>query len=631
MITYRLATGNRGFFEYLEQHPQKGNDWVAPAEYDDGVDSSTVVIRTPEGADLVTVQMSPRALTDIKSKIEMDMIKRRRPSSPAPAPAQQGQGPGMGEPKHGRQTFKATTGDELIASVFKSVQTERWILDVVHVAGCDGGFLQLLDAGGAKIVKNVPCTPRGNLKQRVTDALNAYIDGKAEPNQPASVTPPAPAATTQASQARPVDPAERPADVQVRYLAIEDILTGDNVRTEMGDLEELAADIKRRGVKQPLTVREAGGKFKLVAGERRLRAARLAGLRWVPCLVDEDDEARAIEWMLSENEHRKALSPIEEARGYQRLMAILGTQEAVAQAVSKSRVHVTEYLQLLSLPDELQQQVATGYTPVKTALEYLRRTRDDSADVRRQVAAGLAQEKTSTRQAGDTVERLRQEAGAAPAPRRETPPPTPPASSPAPPPAPAPQSAPAPAPAPTPAAPPAPPSQNVARATNLHRVGERIWDQRLSGQAKHERLAARYTCLPLADVKAHWARRAELGAAMMPATTGRSIVDIPEQRVWFGDTLQLEQNQASVEVWDGDIAITLPQGCVRAAYDGSPVYYRVELIRTGDVTIGMLQQLVIQEGDRHIVVTGAAAAAIEYKQVEAWRKMIAELPCMPAV
>ena len=127
-------------------------------------------------------------------------------------------------------------------------------------------------------------------------------------------------------------------------------------------LADLADSIRQHGVIQPLTVRLLdSGYYQIIAGERRWRAARLAGLREVPVVVIEADDKKAMELALIENLQRADLTPIEEARGYQQLIGEYGlTQEQVADRVSKSRPAVANAMRLLSLPDELLALVEEG-------------------------------------------------------------------------------------------------------------------------------------------------------------------------------------------------------------------------------------------------------------------------------
>lgn len=128
------------------------------------------------------------------------------------------------------------------------------------------------------------------------------------------------------------------------------------------ELEELVASVREFGILQPLTVTEKqNGMFELVAGERRLRAAKAAGLKKVPVIVREASEQEKLELALIENIQRADLSPIEEAHAYDRLMEEFGlTQEQVAERVGKSRSAVANILRLLNLDPDMQLAVADG-------------------------------------------------------------------------------------------------------------------------------------------------------------------------------------------------------------------------------------------------------------------------------
>jgi ParB family chromosome partitioning protein len=129
-----------------------------------------------------------------------------------------------------------------------------------------------------------------------------------------------------------------------------------------GRLDELAESIRSQGIIQPLVVRmREGGGFELVAGERRWRAAQRAGLHQVPAVVREVAESQAFEMALVENLQREDLNPIEEAEGYQRLVAEFGyTQESLSARVGKDRSTVTNALRLLKLPPAVRAMVIEG-------------------------------------------------------------------------------------------------------------------------------------------------------------------------------------------------------------------------------------------------------------------------------
>jgi ParB family transcriptional regulator, chromosome partitioning protein len=127
-------------------------------------------------------------------------------------------------------------------------------------------------------------------------------------------------------------------------------------------LEELANSIRDKGVLQPILVRPDGtNRFQIVAGERRWRAAQKAGLRAVPAMVRELNDLQVLEIGVIENVQRADLSAIEEANAYKQLMERFGrTQEAVAEAVGKSRSHVANTLRLLQLPKGVQEHLLAG-------------------------------------------------------------------------------------------------------------------------------------------------------------------------------------------------------------------------------------------------------------------------------
>ncbi len=128
------------------------------------------------------------------------------------------------------------------------------------------------------------------------------------------------------------------------------------------ELQTLADSISVHGIVQPLTVREtASGYYQIIAGERRWRAARLAGLSEVPVVIIEADDKKAMELALIENLQRQDLNPVEEALGYQSLIGEYGlTQEEAAKQVGKSRPAVANALRLLSLSSEVLELLRTG-------------------------------------------------------------------------------------------------------------------------------------------------------------------------------------------------------------------------------------------------------------------------------
>ena len=148
------------------------------------------------------------------------------------------------------------------------------------------------------------------------------------------------------------------------YVNIEEITIGPwQPRKEFNEeaIKSLASSIKEKGILQPLIVRNKDGAYELIAGERRLRAARDAGLKKVPVIIKELSDNEVLEIALIENLLRENLSPIEEASAYQSLMDNFShTQEKVASIVGKSRSYIANTLRLLSLPDDIKDLVSKG-------------------------------------------------------------------------------------------------------------------------------------------------------------------------------------------------------------------------------------------------------------------------------
>jgi len=128
-------------------------------------------------------------------------------------------------------------------------------------------------------------------------------------------------------------------------------------------LKELAESIKQKGIIQPLIITESvvPGEYELIAGERRLRAANLAGLKQVPAIIKKSNEQEKFLFSLIENLQRENLNPIEEANAYKKLTTDFNlTQEQIANIVGKDRTVITNVLRLLNLPDEIQDLISKG-------------------------------------------------------------------------------------------------------------------------------------------------------------------------------------------------------------------------------------------------------------------------------
>ncbi|NLF28896.1 MAG: ParB/RepB/Spo0J family partition protein, partial [Clostridiales bacterium] len=157
---------------------------------------------------------------------------------------------------------------------------------------------------------------------------------------------------------------ESPARDEIKALKLTDIdpnRAQPRERFDEGALRELAESIKSVGVLQPILVRQTGERYEIIAGERRYRASRLAGLSEIPAIVRDWDDQRRLEAALVENLQRDDLNPVEEATGVRKLMEAAGlTQERVAERIGKSRPAVANLLRLLTLPEDVQKMLVDG-------------------------------------------------------------------------------------------------------------------------------------------------------------------------------------------------------------------------------------------------------------------------------
>ena len=170
-------------------------------------------------------------------------------------------------------------------------------------------------------------------------------------------------------------------------------------------LEGLAASIREKGVLQPLVVREAeGGGYEIIAGERRWRAAQMAGLKTVPVVIKDVSPDEVLELALIENIQRQDLNPLEEAMAYKRLVDELGlTQAQVSSRVGRDRATVANFLRLLQLPDYARQDLLDGRLTTGHARALLMA---DDADAMRMMRDQIVSKGLSVRQTEDLARRL---------------------------------------------------------------------------------------------------------------------------------------------------------------------------------------------------------------------------------
>ncbi len=180
-----------------------------------------------------------------------------------------------------------------------------------------------------------------------------------------SLLPQQPAAPTQTPPLMTPPDVVHDGSLQVREISPSSIIKNPHqprTRFAEEDLADLKASIKEHGILQPLVVTDVGGgKFELIAGERRLRSAMAVGLEKVPVIVREADEQQKLELALIENIQRADLNAVEEARAYKSLMENFGmTQEKVAERVGKSRSQVANMTRLLELDDDILEALIEG-------------------------------------------------------------------------------------------------------------------------------------------------------------------------------------------------------------------------------------------------------------------------------
>jgi ParB family transcriptional regulator, chromosome partitioning protein len=174
-------------------------------------------------------------------------------------------------------------------------------------------------------------------------------------------------------------------------------------------LAELASSIRSNGVVQPLLVRRKGLRFELVAGERRWRAAQLAGLNRVPVVIREVPDDKLLELALIENIQREDLNAIEEAQAYKKLIEMIGlTQESLAERIGRDRSYITNYLRLLRLPPDIQRLIEEAKLSTGHARTILG---TDDVNVQRRLARKIIERGLSVRETERLVRGMEKSAG----------------------------------------------------------------------------------------------------------------------------------------------------------------------------------------------------------------------------
>jgi ParB family chromosome partitioning protein len=192
---------------------------------------------------------------------------------------------------------------------------------------------------------------------------------------------------------------ERMADIALSEVDIELIEPNPEQprnRFQAEALDELAQSIQANGIVQPIVVRKVDGRFQIVAGERRWRAAQRAGLRKVPVTVREVSDDKLLELALIENIQRQELNPIEEAQAYQKLIDTIGlTQDELSIRVGRERTLIATTLRLLKLPDDIQKLVEDGKLSAGHGRALLL---TEEKDIQRRTARSILQKGLSVRE-----------------------------------------------------------------------------------------------------------------------------------------------------------------------------------------------------------------------------------------
>ena len=230
--------------------------------------------------------------------------------------------------------------------------------------------------------------------------LGALI-GDAKPEKEAPVERSKPAAAEKQKE-EPVK------EIFLKISSIEPNQTQPRKNFDEDQLRELADSIKQYGVLQPLLVQKNGNFYEIIAGERRWRAAKMAGLKEVPVVIREYDRQQKMEIALIENIQREDLNPIEEAMAYQRLMEEFHLkQEEIAARVAKSRVAITNTMRLLKLDEQIQNMLIQGVITSGHARAFL--SLEDKG-LQLKAAKEVLDKKLSVRETEKLVKRMQREA-----------------------------------------------------------------------------------------------------------------------------------------------------------------------------------------------------------------------------
>lgn len=208
------------------------------------------------------------------------------------------------------------------------------------------------------------------------------------------------------NQSKSGESADKDGELVVNVAISEIVANRNQPRIDFDDeaLEELSQSIKQYGVLQPVLLRHTINGYELIAGERRLRASKLAGLKTVPAIVRALTDSQTTEIALIENLQREDLTAIEEALAYNRLLTEFGlTQDELSKKIGKSRSHIANFIRLLNLPDVIQDYIAKGTISMGQAKPLLSL---DNDELRLQAAEYIIAEDLSARASEELVKKL---------------------------------------------------------------------------------------------------------------------------------------------------------------------------------------------------------------------------------
>ncbi|MBL7544613.1 MAG: ParB/RepB/Spo0J family partition protein [Bdellovibrionaceae bacterium] len=225
---------------------------------------------------------------------------------------------------------------------------------------------------GSLLGSNVPAAPASPAATPLTSQTKVGVTNNNNTQSPSSVSP------SRTETPKPAPSPQPLSEGKIWQMSIEKLKSGvfqPRKHFEKEKLQELSQSIKSNGILQPIVVRKSGENFEIVAGERRWRAAQIAGLHEVPVIIKNFSDRETLELSIIENVQREDLNPIEEADGYLRLQTEFSlSHQQIAEKVGKDRATISNALRLLQLPKEIREMlinsdISTGHAKVLLSVE----------------------------------------------------------------------------------------------------------------------------------------------------------------------------------------------------------------------------------------------------------------------